>query len=154
MLSELVPDRTRTKLEAQVILQSENSIAWTFLGGTDLQRAMGSSLLHFPRINHNNLCMPGLTKGVSLLWACLSYGYMLLQNRSNILGNASHNNSVNAAPCCACQVSICAAFFVSQTSFITVVLWNPLNFCWKSVKWKLPVFYFCTNLNCDWERSS
>lgn len=48
MLSEVVPDRTQAKLEAQVILQSENSITWAFLGGEDLQGAMGSSLLHFP----------------------------------------------------------------------------------------------------------
>lgn len=68
MLTVAVPDRTWTKLEAQVILQSENSITWTFLGGANLQRAMGSSLLHFPRINQNNLYMPRLIKKVSLLW--------------------------------------------------------------------------------------
>lgn len=67
MLSEVVPARTQAKLEAQVILQSENSITWAFLGGGDLQRAMGSSLLRFPRINQKNLYVPRLIKGVSVL---------------------------------------------------------------------------------------
>lgn len=68
VLSEVVPDRTQAKLEAQVILQSENSITWAFLGGEHLQGPVGSSLLHFPRINQNNLYMPRLIKGVSVLW--------------------------------------------------------------------------------------
>lgn len=72
MLPEVVPNRTQAELEAQVILQSENSITWTFLGGADLQRPMGSSLLHFPRINQNNLYMPRLIKGgVSTMGTCL-----------------------------------------------------------------------------------
>lgn len=33
VLSEVVLDRTRAKLEAQVVLQFKNCIAWTFLGG-------------------------------------------------------------------------------------------------------------------------
>jgi len=64
--------KAQAKLEHEVILQSENSITWTFLEGVvvcDLQRAkLGSSLLLSSGVNHNILYMPRLTKWASLLW--------------------------------------------------------------------------------------